>query len=111
MLAIARAVMAKPRLILLDEASLGLAPSTAKSVYEAIARLRAESGIAMVVVEQLVCVAEATTGLHVHVDRFFDREGASRLAEDLDDLLQVTAVHELHDDAHRRLPHQSPSCQ
>ncbi|OJV95429.1 MAG: ABC transporter ATP-binding protein [Microbacterium sp. 67-17] len=52
MLAIARAVMAKPRLILLDEASLGLAPSTAKSVYEAIARLRAESGIAMVVVEQ-----------------------------------------------------------
>ena len=52
MLAVARAVMAKPRLILLDEASLGLAPSTAKSVYEAIARLRAESGIAMVVVEQ-----------------------------------------------------------
>ena len=52
MLAVARAVMANPRLILLDEASLGLAPSTAKSVYEAIARLRAESGIAMVVVEQ-----------------------------------------------------------
>jgi branched-chain amino acid transport system ATP-binding protein len=52
MLAVARAVMAKPRLILLDEASLGLAPSTAKSVYEAIARLRAESGIAMLVVEQ-----------------------------------------------------------
>ena len=57
MLAIARAVMAKPRLILLDEASLGLAPSTAKSVYEAIARLRAESGIAMVVVEQNATLA------------------------------------------------------
>ena len=52
MLAVARAVMAKPRLILLDEASLGLAPSTAKNVYEAISRLRSESGIAMVVVEQ-----------------------------------------------------------
>lgn len=51
-LAVARAVMAKPRLILLDEASLGLAPSTAKNVYEAISRLRSESGIAMVVVEQ-----------------------------------------------------------
>ncbi|MQA77932.1 MAG: ATP-binding cassette domain-containing protein [Streptosporangiales bacterium] len=52
MLAIARAFMAGPRLLLLDEASLGLAPSTAKAVYEAIGRLRRESGIAMVVVEQ-----------------------------------------------------------
>lgn len=52
MLAVARAIMSKPRLMLLDEASLGLAPSTAKTVYEAIGRLRRESGIAMVVVEQ-----------------------------------------------------------
>lgn len=36
MLAVARAVMSKPRLLMLDEASLGLAPSTAKSVYSAI---------------------------------------------------------------------------
>jgi branched-chain amino acid transport system ATP-binding protein len=52
MLAVGRAIMAKPRLMLLDEASLGLAPSTAKTVYQAIGRLRKESGIAMVVVEQ-----------------------------------------------------------
>jgi branched-chain amino acid transport system ATP-binding protein len=52
MLAIARAIMAKPRLLLLDEASLGLAPSTARAVYAAIRRLRIESGIAMLVVEQ-----------------------------------------------------------
>ena len=52
MLAVGRAIMAKPRLLLLDEASLGLAPSTAKNVYDAIRRLRIESGIAMVVVEQ-----------------------------------------------------------
>ncbi|MFL2000598.1 MULTISPECIES: ABC transporter ATP-binding protein [unclassified Microbacterium] len=52
MLAVARAFMARPRLLLLDEASLGLAPSTAKNVYDAIARLRVESGIAMLVVEQ-----------------------------------------------------------
>jgi len=52
MLAVGRAIMARPRLMLLDEASLGLAPSTAKTVYEAIGRLRRESGIAMVVVEQ-----------------------------------------------------------
>jgi branched-chain amino acid transport system ATP-binding protein len=52
MLAVGRAFMAKPRLLLLDEASLGLAPSTAKAVYAAIRRLRVESGIAMLVVEQ-----------------------------------------------------------
>jgi len=52
MLAVSRAFMAKPRLLLLDEASLGLAPSTAKTVYQAIERLRRESGIAMLVVEQ-----------------------------------------------------------
>jgi branched-chain amino acid transport system ATP-binding protein len=52
MLAIARAVMSKPRLLMLDEASLGLAPSTARAVYQAIGRLRKESGLAMVVVEQ-----------------------------------------------------------
>jgi branched-chain amino acid transport system ATP-binding protein len=52
MLAVARAIMSKPRLLLLDEASLGLAPSTAKNVYDAIRRLRIDSDIAMVVVEQ-----------------------------------------------------------
>lgn len=57
MLAIARAIMAKPRLILLDEASLGLAPSTAQRVYQAIRRLRNEQGVAMVVVEQNAMLA------------------------------------------------------
>jgi branched-chain amino acid transport system ATP-binding protein len=52
MLAVARGFMAKPKLLLLDEASLGLAPSTAKAVYDAIRRLRVESGIAMLIVEQ-----------------------------------------------------------
>jgi len=52
MLAVARAIMAKPRLMMLDEASLGLAPSTGRAVYAAIGRLRRESGIAMLVVEQ-----------------------------------------------------------
>jgi branched-chain amino acid transport system ATP-binding protein len=52
MLAVARAIMSKPRLLLLDEASLGLAPSTAKNVYDAIRQLRLTLGIAMVVVEQ-----------------------------------------------------------
>jgi branched-chain amino acid transport system ATP-binding protein len=52
MLAVGRAIMSKPRMLLLDEASLGLAPGPAQNVYDAIRRLRVESGIAMVVVEQ-----------------------------------------------------------
>ncbi|MEO5533523.1 MAG: ABC transporter ATP-binding protein [Pseudolysinimonas sp.] len=57
MLAISRAIMAKPRVILLDEASLGLAPSTAQRVYQAIRRLRAESSVSLVVVEQNAMLA------------------------------------------------------
>lgn len=57
MLAIARAIMSQPRLIMLDEASLGLAPSTAARVYEAIARLRSEAGVSMVIVEQNAVLA------------------------------------------------------
>jgi branched-chain amino acid transport system ATP-binding protein len=52
MMAIGRAFMAKPTLLVLDEPSLGLAPSTAKDVYAAISRLRTETGISMLVVEQ-----------------------------------------------------------
>jgi branched-chain amino acid transport system ATP-binding protein len=57
MLAVARAVMAKPRVMLLDEASLGLAPATARVVYEAIVRLRRDAQLSMVVVEQNAVLA------------------------------------------------------
>ncbi|HUG49779.1 MAG TPA: ABC transporter ATP-binding protein [Terrimesophilobacter sp.] len=57
MLAVGRAFMAKPRLLLLDEASLGLAPSTSQDVYAAIARLRRDAALSMVVVEQNAALA------------------------------------------------------
>lgn len=53
MLAIGRALMSRPRLLLLDEPSLGLAPRVIGEVYEHIAALR-ESGIAVLLVEQQV---------------------------------------------------------
>ena len=52
MLAIARALMARPRLLLLDEPSLGLAPRIAAEVFAALARLRDE-GLTLLVVEQM----------------------------------------------------------
>ena len=51
MLAIARALMSAPRLLLFDEISLGLAPIAVGQLYEILARVRA-SGVAMLVVEQ-----------------------------------------------------------
>ncbi len=51
MLAIGRALLAKPKVLLLDEPSLGLAPKAIAQVYDALGRLNA-SGLAMVLVEQ-----------------------------------------------------------
>jgi branched-chain amino acid transport system ATP-binding protein len=51
MLAIARALLSKPRLLLLDEPSLGLAPKTTASVFDLIVSLRAE-GLTVLLVEQ-----------------------------------------------------------
>lgn len=52
MLAISRALMSKPRLLLLDEPSLGLAPLIIKSIFDAIRQLR-ESGLTILLVEQM----------------------------------------------------------
>jgi len=52
MLAIARALMARPRLLLLDEPSLGLAPLVVRQIFDAIKKLNAESGLTVFLVEQ-----------------------------------------------------------
>jgi branched-chain amino acid transport system ATP-binding protein len=51
MLAIARALMADPQLILLDEPSLGLAPKLVAQIFESIVEI-AKSGITVLLVEQ-----------------------------------------------------------
>ncbi|KQX88949.1 ABC transporter ATP-binding protein [Variovorax sp. Root473] len=52
MLAIARALMSEPRLLLLDEPSLGLAPLIIKDIFDAIRQLRS-SGLTILLVEQM----------------------------------------------------------
>ena len=58
MLAVARGLMARPRLMLLDEPSLGLAPMLVREIFVAIQRLR-EQGVTILLVEQMAAQALA----------------------------------------------------
>ncbi len=52
MLAIGRAMMAKPKLLLLDEPSMGLAPLVVQEIFRVLERLRQETGMTILLVEQ-----------------------------------------------------------
>ena len=60
MLALARALMARPRLLMLDEPSLGLAPLVVREIFEILARLNEHEGLTVLVVEQNATVALRT---------------------------------------------------
>jgi branched-chain amino acid transport system ATP-binding protein len=57
MLAIARALMSRPRLLLLDEPSMGLAPLIVKDILATVSSLRAEHGTTVLLVEQNAAAA------------------------------------------------------
>lgn len=57
MLAVGRALMLRPRLMLLDEPSFGLAPKIIEELFAALAGIRAETGTSMLIVEQNAALA------------------------------------------------------
>src|SRR5207247_1426540 len=57
MLAIGRALMARPKLMLLDEPSMGLAPMLVQEIFEIVSRLNREEGVAVLLAEQNATIA------------------------------------------------------
>jgi branched-chain amino acid transport system ATP-binding protein len=57
MLAVGRGLMLRPRLMLLDEPSFGLAPRLVEELFEILRRVNEEMGVAMLIVEQNAALA------------------------------------------------------
>jgi branched-chain amino acid transport system ATP-binding protein len=68
MLAVARGLMARPRVLLLDEPSLGLAPLLVREIFAAVGRLRAQ-GMTVLLVEQMAAQALALADRAYVLDR------------------------------------------
>jgi branched-chain amino acid transport system ATP-binding protein len=85
MLVIARALVARPRVLLLDEPSLGLAPRVMTQVMDMVVRLSRENGITIVLVEQnaRAALAIADRGVVLNLGRVVATAEASALAADV----------------------------
>ncbi len=82
MLAITRALMLRPRLLLLDEPSLGLAPIITQDLFKTLATIREEAGMTMLIVEQNanLALAVADSGVVLESGRIVLRDSAQSLA-------------------------------
>lgn len=86
MLAIGRGLMAKPRIMLLDEPSLGLSPLLTEEIFDIISRLNSEQKVTMMLVEQNAAVAlgVADYGYVMELGRIVMADDASVLAASKD---------------------------
>ncbi len=86
MLAIGRGLMARPRLMLLDEPSLGLSPLLTEEIFSIIARLNSEQKVTMMLVEQnaAIALAVADYGYVMELGRIVMADDASTLAASKD---------------------------
>src|SRR5213082_2407032 len=86
MLAISRAFMSRPKLLLLDEPSLGLSPLLVREIFSIIRRLNAEEGISMLLVEQNAKMALETAqyGYVLEVGRIVMADSCERLMRSQD---------------------------
>jgi branched-chain amino acid transport system ATP-binding protein len=85
MLVIARALLARPRVLLLDEPSLGLAPRVMAQVMDLVVRLSRENGITIILVEQNArgALAIADHGVVLNLGRVVAAADAATLAADV----------------------------
>ena len=91
MLAIGRGLMARPKLMLLDEPSLGLSPLLVKEIFTIIRRLNREQGVTMMLVEQ-----NAKVALEVADYGYVMELGRLVMADDSKKLLQSKDVQEFY---------------
>ena len=91
MLAIGRALMARPKLILMDEPSMGLSPLLVKEVFSIIKRLNADLGITILLVEQ-----NANMALRSASNGYIMEQGKIVLDGPADELMQNEDVKEFY---------------
>ena len=86
MMAIGRGLMARPKIMLLDEPSLGLSPLLTKDIFSIIKRLNVEQGVTMILVEQNAKVAldVAHYGYVMELGRIVMNDSSSKLRDSKD---------------------------
>ena len=81
MLAIARALMSNPRLLLLDEPSVGLAPKVKKSIFTAIEKIKQEGTTTLIVEQDIGLAMNVADIIHVLEDGKIEMRGTKEELE------------------------------